>query len=124
MNTLNVLTHLKENVFYCATCNKEMNLVLLKNYEFEEGIPLKNVPAYQCAKCHEFFFTEEQAKKMEQRTNLLQQHIFAFQRKITISGKSLSLSIPIELADHLHLKQGTAVKILPLAKQGFLVKKL
>ena len=115
---------MKENVFYCATCNKEMKLVLLKNYEFEDGFPLVGVPAYQCGKCHEFFFTEEQAKKMEQRTNQLRKHAFAFQRKITISGKSLALGIPSELAEHLHLKQGTAVKILPLAKNGFLVKKL
>lgn len=115
---------LKENVFYCATCNKEMNLVLLKNYEFEDGLPLAGVSAYQCAKCHEFFFTEQQAKTMEQRTNQLKEHTFGFQRKITISGKSLALGIPSELADHLHLKQGTAVKIMPLTKNGFLVKKL
>lgn len=70
MPNLNTLIPLKENVFYCASCNKEMELVLLKNYEFEEGTPLKNVPVYQCAKCHEFFFIEEQAKSMERMSKL------------------------------------------------------
>ena len=114
---------MKEQVFYCETCDKEMKLVLLKHYAFEEGIPLTHVPAYRCSKCHDFFFTEQQAKNMEQKTNQLKKHVFAFQRKVTLSGKSLVVGIPSELAEHLHLKQGTPVKILPVAKDRFLVKK-
>lgn len=114
---------MKGNIFYCATCDTEMKLVLLKNYAFEEGIPLAHVPAYRCPKCHDFFFTEQQAKTMEQKTNQLKKHIFSFQRRVTLSGKSLVVGIPSELAEHLHLKQGTPVKILPVAKDRFLVQK-
>ncbi|HLC72311.1 MAG TPA: hypothetical protein VJH37_01895 [Candidatus Nanoarchaeia archaeon] len=48
-----------------------MKLVLLKDYSFEEGLPLYNVPAYTCLQCHEFFFTEEHAKAMELKTEQL-----------------------------------------------------
>jgi len=64
-------TPLEEEAFYCAACDKAMKLVLLKDYSFEEGLPLYNVPAYTCLQCHEFFFTEEHAKAMELKTEQL-----------------------------------------------------
>ena len=56
---------MKENAIYCAKCNKEIDLVLLPKYEFEEGLPLHNVSAYRCNDCGKIFFTEQQAKDME-----------------------------------------------------------
>ena len=71
MNNLLEFAPLEEGTHYCAACHKEMKLVLLKNYTFEEGLPLHNMPAYTCLQCHEFFFTEEQAKTMELKTEQL-----------------------------------------------------
>ena len=114
---------MKENAIYCAKCNKEMREVLLPKYEFEEGLPLHNVHSYRCDNCGKIFFTENQAKEMEARTNELKEYRFGFERKLTISGRSLVLGIPSELANQLKLKQGQKVKIFPMSKEGFLIKK-
>ena len=49
------------------TCTKdgvEATEVVLERYEYEEGIPLHNVPAYECPACGEFIFTEAQVDEM------------------------------------------------------------
>ena len=115
---------MKENAVYCAKCSKEMKEVLLPKYEFEEGLPLHNVMAYRCNSCGKIFFTEEQAKELELRTNELHEYRFGFERKLTISGRSIVLGIPSELVNHLNLKQGQKVKIFPLAEEAFLIKKV
>jgi len=114
---------MKENVIYCAKCDLEMKEVLLPKYEFEEGFPLHNVNAYRCYDCGKIFFTEKQAKEMESRANELMGYRFGFERKLTISGRSLVLGIPSELAEQLKLKRGQKVKIFPISKEGFLIKK-
>lgn len=113
---------LMDGPMLCATCDAEMQLITLPKYEFEEGTPLYNVPAYRCPNGHHTFFTEEQAHAMEARTDELKRHAFAFERKITISGRSLSLAIPAELARYLNLRKGQRVRILPVAKEGILVR--
>ncbi len=115
---------LQEGKIYCARCDEEMKLVILPRYEFEEGITLHSLPGYKCSSCNKNFFTEEQAQEMAARTEELKGSIFSFKRKVLISGRSLVVGIPVELADHIHLKAGTAVKILPVSNDGFLVKKL
>ncbi len=50
----------------CKKCNIEAKEVVLENYEYEEGIPLRNVNAYECPNCKEFIFTEDQVEEMEQ----------------------------------------------------------
>ena len=110
------------NGIYCAKCNVQMKLGVLPKYEYEEGYPLHNIQAYQCPKCSKAFFTEEQAKEMEARTAEVKEYSFGFERKVTISGKSLVVGIPSELADHLDIKQGTKVRIFPIAKEGFMIK--
>ena len=114
---------MKENAIYCARCDKEMKEVLLPKYEFDESLPLHNVMAYRCDSCGKIFFTEKQAKEMEARTNELKEYRFGFERKLTISGRSLVLGIPSELVIQLKLKQGQKVKIFPLSKEGFIMKK-
>ena len=106
---------------YCAKCDVEMNLGVLPTYEFEEGYTLENVHAYKCSKCHNVFFTEEQAKEMDRRTTQLKKQEFGFERKVTVSGKSLVVGIPIELAEHLHIRKGQKVRIIP-EKEGFMIK--
>jgi len=94
----------------------------LSVYEYAEGYPLHRVDAYQCEKFREIFFTEKDAERMEERTKELVEREFAFDRKITISGGSMVVSIPHELTEHLNLKRGQRVKVVPVAKRGFLVK--
>ncbi len=52
----------------------------------------------------------------------VKEYSFGFKRKVTISGKSLVVGIPVELADHLDIKQGTKVRIFPIATEGFMIK--
>ncbi len=112
-----------KNQMLCAKCETEMKEGLLPRYEYEEGYPLHNVHAYRCPKCSIIFFTEQQAKEMKLRTRELKEYTFGFERKVTISGKSLVVGIPSELADHLNIHQGQKVKIIPMAKDGFIIKK-
>lgn len=115
---------LDEGKIYCAKCEEEMRLIFLPKYEYEEGLPLHNVQSYKCMNCGNLFFTEEQAKEMEARTSELREYQFGFDRKVTLSGKSLVVGIPSELASHLKIKQGTKVKVIPLATEGFMIRKV
>ncbi len=115
---------MKENMLYCAKCDAEMKEVLLPRYEYEMGYPLHNVAAYSCPECGKAFFTENQAKEMQTRTEELKEYTFGFERKITLSGKSLVIGIPHELAEHLKMKQGEKVRIFPIANEGFMIRKL
>ena len=117
------MARMKDGI-YCAKCNVESKLGVLPRYEYEEGTPLHNVQAYICPKCNKFFFTEEQAHEMEERTKELHEYEFGFERKVTVSGTSLVVGIPSELADHLKIKQGQKVRIIPIARDGFMIRKL
>ena len=117
-----MVRNVEEGIF-CAKCNVKMKLGVLPKYEYEEGYPLHNVKVYQCPKCNNVFFTEEQAHEMEARTTELKEHEFGFERKVIISGKSLVVGIPAELVNHLHIKKGQKVKIVPIAREGLLIKK-
>src|SRR3989338_4003707 len=112
-----------EEGIFCAKCNLKMEISVIPKYEYEEGYQLHNIQAYQCPKCNKIFFTEEQAHKMEIRTQELKKSEFGFERKVTISGKSLVISIPSELVNHLNIKQGEKIKIIPVTKEGFMIKK-
>ncbi len=115
---------MKENIPYCAKCDEEMQEVLLPKYEYEEGFLLHNVGAFRCNKCGKIFFTENQAKEMKTRTNELKEYVFGFERKVMVSGKSLVVGIPHELAEHIHIRQGQKVKIFPIADEGLMIKKV
>jgi phage FluMu protein Com len=117
------MARMKDGI-YCAKCNVESKLSVLSKYEYEEGTPLHNVQAYVCPKCKDIFFTEEQAHEMEARTQELREYSFGFERKVGVSGTSLVVGIPSELADHLKIKQGQKVRIIPIAKDGFMIRKL
>ncbi len=115
---------MKENVPYCAKCDEEMPEVLLPRYEYEESVVLHNVSAFRCNSCEKIFFSQQQAKAMKARTQELKEYTFGFERKVLVSGKSLVVGIPQELAEHLDIHQGQTVKIYPLANEGLVVKKL
>ena|SRR3989338_1121105 len=113
---------LKDGV-YCAKDGGTMRRGFVPQYEYEEGYTLRNVPAYICPKCGKIFFTEEQASEMERRTKEKKEYSFGFERKVTVSGKSLVVGIPSELAEHLKIKRGQKVRIIPVARDGFMIRK-
>lgn len=100
-----------------------MTIGILDTYEYFEGVPLHHVPAYLCPTCDNTYFTREQSKDMQAKTKEIQAHSFGFERKVLTSGSSLVVGIPNELAEHLKLKKGQKVRILPVADDGFLVRK-
>ncbi|MBI5392389.1 AbrB/MazE/SpoVT family DNA-binding domain-containing protein [Candidatus Woesearchaeota archaeon] len=113
-----------ERMIFCAKCDKEMQEIVLPRYEYEDFYVLHHINAYNCNNCGKIFFTESQAKQMKAKTEQLKKHSFGFERKITISGKSLVVTIPIELASHLHIAQGQKVKLYPIANEGLMIRKM
>jgi len=116
-------TKMKEGTVYCAKCDSEMRLTVLPSYEYLEGHALSKIPAYRCPKCGNVFFTEQQAADMRQRAKTLVESTFGFHRKITVTGRSLAVTIPQELASHLNLSKGVTVKIIP-PTGGLLIRKV
>jgi len=106
----------------CKKCDVEAKEVVLDRYEYEEGIPLRNVNAYECPNCSEFIFTEDQVEEMERKTEMIKSEMFAFNRKVTISGRSLVINIPEELVKHMNILKGDTVKIIPAGKKRFIVE--
>ena len=58
-------------MYKCVDCNIEVKEDILAEYEFEEGVPLKNVRCLMCPKCKRITFTEEQAVELEKKTEIL-----------------------------------------------------
>lgn len=112
---------MRERHIYCAKCEVEMKRTVLSSYEYLEGLPLPQVPAYQCSRCNYIFLTEQQANAARKRTATIMERRFAFERRVTISGKSLAITIPQELAAHIGIKQGSKVRLRPLEQHGFVV---
>ncbi len=106
----------------CKKCGIEARETVLGVYEYEEGIPLRNVPAFECPQCGEFIFTEAQVDEMERKTDLLKAEMLAFERKVTISGRSLSINLPEDLVRHMNIVKGKNVRIIPAGKKRFIVE--
>lgn len=105
----------------CANCKSEMKKHVLDNYEYELGFPIK-AECYMCEKCGNITFTEEQADLMKKRTKELRDKMFAFERRVSYSGKSLTILIPADLAEYLNMKRGQKVRMFPVNQEGFFVK--
>src|SRR3990167_9186857 len=98
----------------CKKCKLEARKVVLNKYEHEKGIVLEHVEAYECPNCGEFVFTEKQLEEIERRTEAIKVHKFSFERKITISGRSLVINIPEDMVRHMKLTKGKKAKLIPL----------
>lgn len=112
----------KDMKIICRKCREVMKLIHLDRYEYLEGIPLYEVPAYKCSKCGNEFFTEKMVDEMEVRSEEIRRHQFAFRRRLAVSGGGLVVRVPSDLANDLKLKEGQEVKILPVNHKGFLVE--
>lgn len=106
----------------CLKCNEQAEKIVLPSYEYIKGITLQNVDAFECPKCGEFIFTEKQVDAMEKRTDAIKMHLFAFVRKITISGRSLVINIPEDLVRHMKLSKGKKTKLFPLDDKRLLIE--
>ena len=106
----------------CTKCNKKVKEVILPVYEHERGIPLKNVKAFQCPKCNEFVFDEKQVEEIEKRTETIKVHKFAFERKLTVSGRSLVINLPEDIVRHMKLSKGVKARLIPLDDKKLLLE--
>lgn len=106
----------------CKKCKEEVKKAVLDRYEHEKGIVLENVEAYECPKCHEFIFTEKQIDDIENRTDVIKFHKFSFERKLTISGRSLVINIPEDVVRHMKLAKGKTIRLTPLDDKRFLAE--
>ncbi|MEW5955436.1 MAG: hypothetical protein AB1626_02765 [Candidatus Micrarchaeota archaeon] len=106
----------------CKKCRQPAEEVVLDSYEYLEGIPLQSVRALECPRCKQFVFTPEQVEEMEARTETIKAHLFGFKRKVTVSGRSLVINLPEDLARHMHIIKGKIVNLLPLDDKRFLVE--
>lgn len=104
----------------CRKCQEVMKKRILDSYEYVEGFQLYGVPAFQCEKCCNLYFTENMVEQMEKRTKLLKMKSFGFRRSLAVSGRGLVVRIPADLIRHLDLKEGESVSILPVDHQGSL----
>ncbi len=112
----------KEKKLLCKKCGLQAVKTALDAYEYVKGIPLRNVDAYECPRCHEFIFTPEQVEEMERRTEQVKVHMFSFERKVTVSGRSLVINIPEDLARHMAIVKSRLVRLVPLDDRRFLVE--
>ena len=99
-----------------------MRKATLEEYEHEEGIPLKNIEAMVCQKCDDFMFTEEQMETIEKRTEAMKVHMFKFERKLTVSGRSLVFNIPGDIVRHMKLKKGQKVDLRSIDDKRLIVE--
>nr|MDO8084201.1 YgiT-type zinc finger protein [Candidatus Sigynarchaeum springense] len=106
----------------CTKDKVDAEAIILDNYEYEEGIPLRNVPAFKCPVCGEFIFTEAQVDEMENKTDMIKAEMLAFERKVTVSGRSLVINLPEDLVRHMHIMKGQKVRIRPAGKRRFIVE--
>lgn len=106
----------------CTKCKEEAKKVVLDSYEHEKGIELKDVGAYACPKCREFVFTQKQMEEIEKRTDAIKVHKFHFDRKITISGRSLVLNFPEDVVRHMKLVKGMTARLTPIDDKQLLIE--
>jgi len=48
--------------------------------------------------------------------------MFAFERKVTVSGRSLVINLPEDLIKHMNIVKGKKVKIFPDGRRKFIVE--
>ncbi len=94
----------------------------MPTYEHEDGIVLRDVEAYACPNCKEFVFTEKQILEVERRTKLVGVHRFAFDRKNTVSGRSLVVNLPEDIVRHFKLAKGQRTRLVPVGDKKIVLE--
>ncbi|MBI5159285.1 hypothetical protein HY992_04150 [Candidatus Micrarchaeota archaeon] len=106
----------------CLKCKEHARKIVLPTYEYVKGVTLQNVAAFECPKCRELVFTEKQVGDMEKRADAIKAHLFAFVRKITVSGRSLVINIPEDVVRHMRLSKGKKTKLFPIDDKRLLLE--
>lgn len=106
----------------CKKCGIEAEKTILPAYEHEEGIVLRDVEAFACPSCSEFVFDEKQILEVERRTRLVGAHRFAFDRKITVSGRSLVVNLPEDIVRHFKLAKGQKARLVPVGDKKIVLE--
>ena len=99
----------------CVICNGETVRKSIEHKEF--GISLGNFKADVCKKCHEVYFDEEIAEKIQQKSKEMGLFGLAKKAKIAKVGNSIAIRIPKEIVDFLKLEKGREVTIFPDGKK-------
>jgi hypothetical protein len=105
----------------CPICEKG-NLVNKMVPYSVYGVELGKFPAEVCLSCNEQWFSEETAKKIEEIEK--KKGLFGLQKqsKISYSGNSLIVRIPVEIAKFMDLKKETPVTIYPEGKDKLAIE--
>ena len=53
---------------------------------------------------------------------MIKAEMLAFERKVTVSGRSLVINLPEDLVRHMNIIKGQKVRILPAGKRKFIVE--
>lgn len=80
---------------------------------FDGDVVIRNVKALYCPECKEEVFTSEQAAEAGEKYRRLLPGFEAFsvQKRVSQLGNSLSVPLPKELADFMHISKGSEMRI-------------
>ncbi len=97
----------------CHLCGGKA-ILKSEDLKLAEGkIVIKGSPYYQCTKCKEEFATSEQMLELSEQINTK----FIFHRPIINAGRSLAITLPIDLVHYYNLKKGEKIKLIPENKK-------
>jgi len=54
----------------------------------------------------------------------MKKHTVGFERRVSYAGRSLIITVPEDLAKHMHIKRGSGVKVIPVDEKTFMVEVL
>lgn len=103
----------------CALCNSNLSNKLVDYTIY--GKSIGKFPALVCNSCGEQWFSEETARKIEEKEKKLSLFGLSRETKVSYSGNSLIIRIPKELAKFMNLKKETNVIIYPEGQNKFCV---
>lgn len=100
----------------CPICEKG-NLIKTKEEHFHQGINLGFYPAEKCSSCGEVFTEGKYMQEIEKKAKEKGIWGLGKRTKVTVSGNSLAIRIPKEIADYLKIKKDKNVYIHPEEKK-------
>ena len=107
----------------CPICNKGQ--LKKGKVDFSQaGIYFGKYKAEICTYCGESFFDEETSIAMETKSKKLGLFGIEKRAKIGVSGNSLTIKIPKEIAKFFHLRKGQTVSIRPYSKDKIEIEKI
>lgn len=105
----------------CPICNKgELKKGKVKYEEF--GIYFGEYPAEVCSYCKEPYFDSATIVKIQEKSKKLGLFGLAKRTVVGVSGNSLAVRIPKEVAKFVHLKKGIPVLVKPESREKITVE--